>query len=265
MENYYDILGIKEDSSFETIKKAYRHLAKKYHPDVNNNESSVEYFKKVQAAYEILSDEEKRSKYDKEIKENQEVNRREEKDAYWDVYGSRNRDITITYYISLEDVYFGKYATIRYKFYSENREISFLIPPGTKDYSIFTMKGYGDHSIKELHPGNLYIKIRYKKHKDFEIDGSNLYYRKVLTLSEAVNGANVDIPTIDQQTIQVKIHEGTQPGQTKRLKGYGLPRNYTENNKLGDCFIVFDVKIPTRKELTNLTLELIDKTDEKLV
>ncbi len=344
-KDYYEILGLKKEASEDEIKRAFRRLARQYHPDVNKDPGAEEKFKKINEAYHVLSDPQKRTQYDTygqggggfgggqgfegfdssdlfgqgfgdtgglgDIFESFFGGRRPERakrggkaqgdDLRYDLTiplevasTGEEREITLDHFISCEKcmgsgaapgsspvkcstcggsgqvsrsqrTILGAFTQIttcptckgsgetistpcpacrgsgRVK---KTQNVTFKIPPGVESGHRLRVPGAGEAGIKGGGPGDLYIFMSVSRHKDFERDGSDLYYKKKISFTLAAIGDEVLLPTIDKAVARLKVPPGTQQGTTFRLKGYGMP--ILGGRGRGDLYVVIDIEVPTK-------------------
>jgi curved DNA-binding protein len=276
MSTHYETLGVSESASADDIKNAYRKLAMQWHPDRNNGNVEAEAkFKEINSAYEILSDQSKRTVYDQE--------RRSAGQNFggggmnWNVHfgnGSfddiisqmfahhgfnfshqpaRNRDINLAMNIGLEDAFNGKQVPIQFNTNSGRRvELVINIPPGVDSGVKIRYQGQGDHSNTAIPPGDLYIQINIVDHPIFQRKGANLETSISVDAIGATIGTKHRITGIDGQQIEIKIPAGTAVGSRLKVTGKGMPvrANATER---GDIIAVIAVTVPT-----NLSQQQLD-------
>jgi len=287
--DYYKILEIDRNASADDIKKAYRKLARKYHPDLNPNDKEAETkFKQVNEANEVLSDPEKRKKYDqygKDWKHAEEFEKSGQRQ-------SRGQGSSRAYsgHFTEEDFsdffssMFGggaaggyqssgregvKYKGADYKaelhlklsdvyrphkqtlnIYGKN--IRLTIQAGVEDGQTIKIRGYGGDGINGGPKGDLYITFQIKNDTQFERDGSNLHTKVKVGLYTAVLGGDITVPTMDGK-VKLKVKPGTQNDSKVRLKGKGFPV-YKQEGMFGDLYVTYQVEIP--KELSEKEKEL---------
>lgn len=297
-EDYYKILGVDRKASTEDIKKAYRKLAFKWHPDRNpdNKAQAEEMFKKISEAYAVLSDEEKRKQYDmfgsadqfrqrysqEEIFRGFDLNEilrsfgfdfsggrtfsrrtsREAFDPFSDLFGTsrtyeyeiprRGEDLHYNLSISLEESVFGAEKKIAIPKDSKIDEISVRIPAGINAGKKLRLAGRGNPGIHGGPAGDLYLHINIMPHPIFAREGNDIYIEKSITVSQAMLGTTIEVPTIDGSIKRVKIPAGTQPNTKIRMKGYGVQGMKGEK---GDQYVKISVDIP--KKLTAKQEELV--------
>jgi len=286
--DYYKILGIKKNSSENEIKKAYRKLARKYHPDVNpNDESAKKKFQEINEANEVLSHPENRKKYDKYGKdwENGEEYERARKqqqqyssggrhhyggggahseqdfsDFFESMFGGayqnqsrsqtkfRGEDLNASLQLNLIDVYHTHKQTLTVN----GKNIRLTIPAGVENKQTIKIKGHGGKGINGGPNGDLYITFHIINNTNFKRDGNNLHTIVELDLYTAVLGGEIKIDTFKDK-VKLKIKPETQNGTRVKLKEKGFPV-YKKEAVYGDLYITYHVKIPTN--LNNKEKEL---------
>ncbi|RZU99396.1 DnaJ C-terminal domain-containing protein [Spiribacter vilamensis] len=269
-QDYYKTLGISQDASAEEIKKAYRRLARRYHPDVSKEPDAEAQFKRISEAYEVLKDPEKRRLYD-QLGENYQAgqdftpppsgqrygSRRtsgagtEEnfgdfsdffeslfgggaKTSGWDRHyaSSRGRDTNAELTIDLEDVYAGSTKTLTLSTAGQaQRELKVKIPAGVTDGQKIRLKGQGEPSPDGSDSGDLLIRIMIRPHRHFQLDGKDVYLTLPISPWEAALGATVAVPTLGGR-VDLNIPAESQSQKRLRLKGRGLP-----GKKTGDQYV----------------------------
>ncbi len=290
VRNYYEILGVSKNASSIEIKKAYRTLARRYHPDANpGNKAAEERFKDINEAYEILSDQTRRVQYDQRFKKgiggrnnNASVNNfarnsragsraataersgvRVEDDFYRPGTSRRERVVTPTrrdieakLTLPLDRAYRGGKEKIRLE---DGRSLEVAMPPGMVDGQRIRLKGQG------IEGGNLYLKITVARHPFFEVQGANIYCKVPITLTEAVLGSSIEVPTIDG-LVRVTVPQGVRSGQRLRLanKGYlersGDRPESLDDNARGDQLVELQIVAP--KEISAAERELYEQLRE---
>ncbi|WP_456461387.1 DnaJ C-terminal domain-containing protein [Lutibacter sp.] len=273
--DYYKILGLQKNATENEIKKAYRKLARKYHPDLNpNNKEAEKKFKAVNEANEVLSHKENRKKYDKygkdweqaehfEKAQKQQYQRSSQQRAYSDfsdsdysdffesmfgggssrrTYSSvkfRGQDYNAELHLELKDVYKTHKRTLTVN----GKNIRLTIPAGVKNGQIIKIKGHGGQGINGGPKGDLHIKFVIKNNTKFKLDNHNLHLTVDLDLYRAVLGGEVTVDTFDGK-VKLKIKPETQNGTKVKLKGKGFPI-YKKEGSFGDLYITYQIKIPT--------------------
>lgn len=275
MEDHYTILGLNESASEDDIKKSFRKLAMQYHPDKNPNDKSAEdKFKKINDAYSVLSDPNKRAEYDhiRRFGGHQNHFNSNGNDFHFsfgtngfsniddmirnffhqngfgnDPFGfnnpRRNRDMQMSLEISLEDAFTGKDLPITFNNNGQTTNVVVRIPRGIDHGTRMKFQGYGDRSIPGIPPGDLYVTIHISKHEKFDRDGPHLHMLLKIDAFEAMIGIQKEVPCIDNSTISVNIPQGSQHGTLLRIKEKGMPTRQNQSTR-GDLMIAVSVTIP---------------------
>ena len=290
-KDYYKVLGVERSAGEDDIKKAYRKLARKYHPDVSKEPNAKEKFQEVSEAYETLRDKEKRAAYDSlgsGFRPGQDF--RPPPD-WFDRFGSgRSEDLGG---VDLSDLFeslgaFGRATgfgrgrggarrgatmafpgedyevpvrlTLDEAFRGTERTVqldggrSFTarIPRGATDGQRLRLKGKGAPGTNGGAPGDLYLQIHLDPHPLFRVSGHDLDLEVPLAPWEAALGAQVEIPTMEGR-VTMKVPAGSKAGQKLRLAGKGLPR---PGGGAGDLYAVLAVDVPST--LTDQEKELFE-------
>lgn len=273
--DYYAKLGLKRGASDADIKKAYRTMAMKHHPDRGGDEKQ---FKEISAAYEALSDPEKKKIIDMGGDPNAQPGmggghyQRGPFEFHFgsgnfeDIFGGfgfspfggggprRNRTVSINVEISLEEVLSGKDITAEVNLPNGNgKVINVHIPPGIQDRQQIRYSGMGDSSIPHMPPGDLIVNIYVRKHSRFTRENDDIFYQHTVPLWDALLGGSIKVNTLDQRTIDVTIPKGIQPETMLSCRGEGLPN--IQHGKRGNLYIKFKIELP--KNLTNEQIEII--------
>lgn len=249
--DYYSILGVSKTASPEEIKKAYRKLAMKNHPDKGGDEAQ---FKKINEAYSVLSDQQKRSQYDNPSPWGGQ-HRGQQAPGFDDFFGAffgqgfanqrvpKNRDISIAIKITLKEAFHGKTVVGSYRLYSGIEESSSIeIPSGARHGDTIRYAGLGDNSIPNVPRGNLNIRIHVLNDSKWNRDGDNLYRLCVVDVFDLMLGTVVAIDSIEGKMLNLNIPQGTRPGTKFSMPGYGMPN--VRNKRRGDAIIHVEAKIP---------------------
>jgi len=296
-EDYYKILGVQKNASEEEIKKAYRKLAMKYHPDhTKGDKDAEEKFKKISEAYAVLSDKEKRKEYDTFGSEGFRQ-RFSQEDIFrgfdfGDIFrefgfgggnfshgggggrrfsfgagspfnssGAQQRnqakgsDLVYELPLTLREVATGTSKVITFQHQGRSENLTVKIPKGLIAGKKLRLAGKGEPSPYGGPAGNLYIKSQVLNDPVFSSEKYDLYINQELTLSEAILGTTVSVPTIDDKQLSLKIPPGTKPGTKMRLSNHGLPD--IKDNKKGDLYVRIQVKIP--QHLNEEQKKIVDK------
>jgi curved DNA-binding protein len=294
----YDILGVSRTAKPEEIKQAYRRLAKQWHPDRNpkNREAAEAKFKEIQAAYEVLGDPEKRAQYDQfgaggPMPEYQTWTSRGGgvQDIPFDIgsmgdlssifeqffsrgmggsrtrrrggpargMGPRGQDIDFDAELTLEEALRGTEREVLLTGPEGHEErIRVRVPAGVEDGQRVRVRGKGQDGPGGR--GDLMIRCHIRAHPIFKRDGRDLLVDLRLTFAEAAFGTQVEIPTLDGNTV-VKVPPGTSGGTKLRLRGRGVR---LPNGEAGDLYAVVRIAVP--RELTPRARELIEELEREL-
>lgn len=267
----YKLLGVGKSASDKDIKKAYRALAKKWHPDKNpDNAKAAERFKEMSAAYTLLSDKKLRAQYDSggidasgqqqnpfggggyRNASGQQMGG-DMSDLFSSLFGmqmgggqmgggpqfrrpqprpQKGADIRYSLTISLPDAVAGSVKQIMM---SNGKQLKITIPEGTNDDATLRLRGKGQAGVSGGPAGDAKINISVKKHKYLRRDGNNLRLDLPITLQEAVLGGKVTVPT-PKGNISLSVKPGSSSGKTLRLKGKGV--------KNGDLLVRLMIILP---------------------
>ena len=272
--DYYATLGLKRNASDAEIKKAYRSLAMKHHPDRGGDEKR---FKEISQAYEFLSDPDKKQIIDMGGDPNAQPGMGGFNHGPFefhfnsgninDIFGNfgfggfgrqpmrRNRSLNITVDITLEDVLTGKDFTAEVSIPGKNKMINIHIPQGIENGQQIRYDGMGDDSIPNMKPGDLIVNVMVREHNVFRREGTSLIVDKEISVWDALVGTNLEIYTLDNKTLSITIPPGTQPETVLSCRGEGLPN--MRSKARGNLLIKIKVAVP--KNLSNKQIELINK------
>lgn len=266
--DYYATLGLKRGASPDDIKKAYRSMAMKHHPDRGGDEKT---FKQVEEAYRFLSDPEKKRVVDMGGDPNAQPGMGggfynqgpfefhfggapDMEDIFANFgFGRRpmrkNKTLNIVVDITLEDVLSGKEinAEITLPGTGKKKIINISIPPGIENGQQIRYEGMGDNAVADVRPGDLIVNIRIAPHPIFHREGTNLVIEKRISVWDAMLGGSVGIETLDRKTLSITIPAGTQPETVLSCKNEGLPG--LRNRVRGNLLIKIKVEIPRNLNL----------------
>jgi len=278
--DYYKILEVDKTASEKDIKKAYRKLARKYHPDVNpKDESAKKKFQEINEANEVLSDPVKRKKYDQygkdwEHAEAYEQAKKEQKSQYRGAgrQQSRSGGFTDSDFSDFFESMFGGartsgrtggqtkfkgqdfnaelhlnltdvYKTHKQTLTVNGKNIRITIPAGIENKQTIKITGHGGPGINGGPHGDLFITFNIKNNTNFKRDGDNLYTTTILDFYTAILGGEITVNTFEGKA-KLKIKPETQNGTKVKLKGKGFPV-YKKEGQFGDLFITYDIKMPS--------------------
>jgi len=263
--DYYSTLGVGRNASQDEIKKAYRSLAMKHHPDRGGDANK---FKEIEEAYRTLSDPQKKQVYDLGGDPNNnsgmggfEFNSENFDDIFRNFgFGFRprqrqNQSISIVITISLEEVLKGKDIDAEISMPNDGRKlININIPAGVEHGQQIRYPQMGDQSIPGLPPGDLIVNIQLKNHPVFQRDRMNIICEKKISVWDALLGTSVNVVTLDGRNLGISIPAGTQPETVMSCKGEGLPHMRT--GQRGNLLVKIKIDIP------RLSVEQIKKIKE---
>ena len=284
-KDYYTILGVEKNASQEAIKKAYRKLAVKYHPDKNSGDKNAESkFKEIAEAYEVLNDSQKREKYDHLGANWNKFGQDGSSAGYnWSPYGSGRqysddifgdvnfsdffssffgdnewqgaaqgagaaRDLHADLHITLEDAFNGGAKVININ----GEKIKIKLKPGVEDGHSLRLKGKGSASPSGVR-GDLYLKVNINPDPIYQLKGADLYREIVVDIYTAILGGKITVNTL-HGAVSVALPAGTANGKVLRLKNKGMPQ---PGNYFGDLYLTVHVQIPT--SLTQQEKELFEQ------
>lgn len=285
-KDYYNVLGVSKDAPKDEIKRAYRKLAQKFHPDANKGDKSAEArFKEISEAHSILSNDEKRREYD-QMRSFAEaggqrfygfrpgggqgsvrVNIGDIGDLFGgegvgggvfeDLFGfrgarrqPRGTDLETEVTLSFDDALAGTTVTLP-------QGTKVRIPAGVSDGARIRVAGKGGASEPGGPPGDLYVRVHVQPHPLFERRGKgDLMVTVPVTFTEAALGAKVEVPTLNG-AVTVKVPAGTPAGKVLRVKGKGAPK---QNGGSGDLLVKVAVEVP--QKLSRKEKDLLEQFQE---
>ena len=286
--DYYKVLGVSKEATNDEIKKAYRKLARKLHPDINPNDKEAHVkFQQLNEANEVLSHPEKRKKYDKYGKDwengeeyekyqqqqrsnssrqqhtNPDFNGEDFSEFFSSMFGNQERggrtqtkyrgqDIQAKLQIDIKEAY----TTHKKEFTVNGKNIRITIPAGIEDQQTIKISGFGSLGINSGPNGDLYITFSISNNSLFKRVGNDLFLTHNLDLYAAVLGGDVTITDFNQAKLKLKVAPGTQNDTKVRLKGKGFPV-YKKEGQFGDLYITYNVLIPTN--LSEKEIELFNE------
>lgn len=274
-KDYYQILGVAKNATPDDIKKQYRRLARKYHPDVSKEKNAEEKFKTMKEAYEVLGDPEKRKAYDQmgsgyqggesftpppgwefHGAHAQRGNHHAQADfsdffeslfgraahgARHQVFQEDGADQHSKIEITLEEAFHGSERHVTLSHGRATRELNIKIPAGIIEGQQIRLAGQGSAGQHGGKNGDLYLQIHIQKHALFSVDKKDIYLTLPIAPWEAALGEKIEVPTLGGKII-FTLPARAQSGQKIRLKGRGLP-----GNPAGDQFVTLSIYIPEPK------------------
>jgi curved DNA-binding protein len=277
-KNYYETLGVERNASQADIKKAFRKLARKYHPDVNKDDPQAETkFKAINEAHEVLSDPEKRAQYDQfgsrwqqagagpQYQQTYTANPQDVgafRDIFEGMFGASfggfggqgyrdypGQDVEYPVEVTLEEAFHGTTRSLRW---ADGRVIEARIPAGVRDGSTVRLRGQGEQGYGGGRAGDLLLRISMLPHARFERSGDDLKVTQPVDLYTALLGGEIEVSGLDK-TVKLTIPEGTANGRVFRLKGLGMP-NLKNPDQRGNLLARVEVQLPTELSSKEKTL-----------
>ncbi|NNM82370.1 MAG: DnaJ domain-containing protein [Burkholderiales bacterium] len=267
--NYYEILGVRKDASQDEIKKAFRKLARRYHPDVSREADAERRMKEINEAYTVLSDPEKRAAYDRigqGYRQGQDFRPPPDWDAGFEFSGKgfdpreaagfsdffsqifgrmggqpRRADHHAKVLLDLEDAYRGAVRQIALRVPKmdasghvllENRTLNVKIPKGVHEGQIIRLAGQAGQG------GDLLLEVHFRQHERFSVEGLDVHLALPVAPWEAALGAIVQVGMPDGD-LKVRIPPGTRGGRPLRVHGKGIP-----GNPPGDLILKTEIVLP---------------------
>ena len=281
--DYYEVLGVPRDADQDAIRRAYRKLAREYHPDLNSDSDAEERFKELGEAYEVLSDAEKRERYDRLGARWRDAEREAPEESFEDFFADqgfgdsrvefggdlfealfgaradradgplRGRDREALLELSLEDALAGG----RRRLTLDGREVSVNFPAGVRDGQLIRLAGQGGEGRGGGPPGDLFLRVALKPHPRFRRRGDDdLDVDVPITPSQAALGTTVTVET-PTGTARVRVPAGSSSGRRLRLRGRGLPQR---GGGSGDLHAIVKIVVP--KQLSDRERELYEQLAE---
>jgi len=273
--DYYSTLGVNRNATEDDIKKAYRKMAMKHHPDRGGDEKQ---FKQISEAYEILSDPQKKQMVDMGVdpKAQQGGGHRHQQGPFEfhfnsgnfeDVFGQfgfggpfgfggrqpqRNKTININVDLSLEDVLNGKELDAELAVpNSKKKIINISIPAGIENGQQIRYQGMGDTAISGIPPGDLIVNIRVAPHPVFRREGDSLVVEKDISVWDALLGCHFTLQTLDSKSLNITVPPGTQPETVLSCRNEGIPN--MRNRQRGNLLIKIKVIVPRNLTANQIT------------
>jgi curved DNA-binding protein len=275
MADHYQTLGVSRNANADEIKKAYRRLASKHHPDKGGDTAT---FQNIQTAYDILSNPEKRAEYDNPQPQFNGMNFRGDgvppgmEDIFAQMFGqgnpffgqgfghtfrqppTRNSNVQMQMNITLEESFHGKEIITDIQLPSGIKTVEIKIPAGIATGQTLRVSGAGESIYRNSPPGDLLIQINVLQHHRFTRQGDDLHSEIHLSVWEAMVGTERDFVCIDGTQLRVAIPPAIQFGQAIRLVGRGMPM-LNQNHFKGNQFLKVNIEIP--RNLTDQQKDLV--------
>lgn len=286
-ESLYETLGVSKSASADEIKKAYRRLARKYHPDVNKDPGAEDKFKEINAAYEILSDEKKRAQYDQygdsmfggqnfhdfargsaNMGDLNEILKNIFGGGFssggfsggfrggfdgFDGFGTPDLDINAKISIPFDVAVLGGEHNINY----DGKSIKVKIPAGINNAEKLRIKGKGKSMMGQT--GDLILTVDIEPSNEYERDGDDLIKDALIPLKTMLFGGKFEVKTF-KKDVTIKIAPNSKTGTKIRLKGYGVQNR--KSGIYGDLYLKTRVLLPNLDELDPKLVELLKQLPE---
>ena len=278
--DYYESLGVSRDASPEEIRRAYRALARKHHPDVNKEGGAEDRFKEISEAYEVLRDPDKRARYDQlgaNWRAGQDVSgdpgfggfegfdgfagegvrfdfgetisatsspgssaAAHARSAATAATGSRRRGADQEAVLELSLEEVASGGKRRISL-ADGRDFEVNVPRGVRDGQRIRLAGEGEAGVGGGPPGDMFLRVRLRPHPRFRVDGRDLHTDLPVAPWEAALGATVDVRTLTGARARVRVPAGSSSDRRLRLRGEGLP---DAQGRRGDLYAVVKIRVP---------------------
>lgn len=287
--DYYEVLGVKKGASIDEIKRAYRKLAVKYHPDKNpGDKQAEERFKEINEAYAVLSDPKKKEQFDQFGSTNFHQKFSQEDifrgfnvddmfrdqgfgtdDIFSRIFGdalrrqrggghgrmaAKGEDFSMEIQVTFRDAYDGAEKRVAFMRDGVREELSVKVPAGIESGAKLRVAGRGAAGRMGGSPGDLFLTVIVGQDPLFTREGADLVLNHEVRFSQAVLGGQIEVPTMSG-TKRIKIPSGIQAGTKVRLKGLGFPR--VGEQARGDMYVRIAVHVP--EKLSHRQRELVEQ------
>ena len=282
--DFYEVLGVKKDASATEIKKAYRKLALKYHPDRNKAKDAAEKFKEISESYEVLSNPKKKQSYDQHGHAAFDPSQGFGGFSGGEARTYRQGPFTYTYttgggqggaqgfggftdpFEIFESFFGGGGSPFRQQQRIPRYGLTIEFMEAVKGAERSLVHQGKEHKIK-IPPGaddgtrirfnDFYVTIEVKPHSIFKREGADVFINQEISFQKAALGDTISVPTVDDKDIKLKVRPGTQPNTLIRLQGKGMPR--LQRSGRGDQYVRLIVKVP--EKLTRQQKQLLKNLD----
>jgi DnaJ-class molecular chaperone len=277
--DYYSTLGLQRGATDADIKKAYRSMAMKHHPDRGGDEKK---FKEISQAYEFLTDPQKKQMIDAGM----DPNRQQQGGGFYhqgggspfefhfggapgmdDLFGQafgfgfrnqmrKNRTLNVNVELTLNDIIAGKELNAELNVPGgQSKIVNISIPPGVQHGQQIRYQGMGDQTMRDVPAGDLIVNVYVKAHPEFYREEDDIVTEKRVDVWQAMLGSAITISTVDGKNLTINIPHGTQPDTVLSCKGEGIPNMRTRVR--GNLLVRIKVDIP--KNLSKSQLQKIQE------
>lgn len=292
--DYYKVLGLSKTATEDEIKKAYRKMARKLHPDLNPDDTDAQAkFQQLNEANTVLSNPENRKKYDKygkdwergeeyeQYKQQQNQSQQKYSNQGQQSYGNFEGEDFSDFFSSMFGQNAGRgnqrsqgqfrgqdfnaqlsinlteaYKTHKKELAVNGKNIRITIAAGIEDQQTIKITGFGGDGANKGPKGDLYITFSILNNTAFKRVGNDLYLDYPLDLYTAILGGDITVSDFDDAKLKLKVANGTQSGTKIRLKGKGFPV-YKKEGQFGDLYVTYQVAVP--KELSEKEKKLFNE------
>lgn len=296
--DYYEVLGVSRSASEDEIRKAYRKLAREYHPDRRpDDKAAAEKFQQIQQAYDVLGNKEKRQKYDQYGPAFEKMNAGggnpfggggygggagpidleqifgqggggfDFGDLFGGGAGGRTRqrrtqgeNVRTHITVSFQTAILGGTYELSLNRGGGRELLDVKIPAGIESGKSIRLAGQGGPGMNGGPAGDLLVEVKVSPHPWFTREGRNIKLEVPITITEAALGAKVDVPTLTEGEVTLTIPPGASSGSKLRLAGKGVPE--TKNQPAGDQLVV--IKIVAPKNLSDKSRQLLEELADEL-
>lgn len=276
MTDHYTTLGVDKTASQEEIKKAYKKLANKHHPDKGGNEST---FKEISVAYDTIGDVNKRAEYDhmQEYGNGGYTTYSTHTDfndffnaafgghhPFGDIFGhsrqQRNRDLNLQCQVSFEDSFTGKQLEAKYTLPSGKQQTVIIdVPAGVENGNVIKYRGLGDDSIKHVPRGDLHVTIIVLPDKRFDRKGNDVYTTVEINPIEAMIGCTKVVKSVVGEDMSINIRPGVETGTEYAKSGCGFTNIHTGQKGRFVSSVVIKTPAITSVDLINRLNQINDE------
>ena len=297
-KDYYSVLGVSRSASDREIKRAFRRLARQYHPDVNpGNRDAEDRFKEINEAFEVVSDPESRRKYDQfgeQWRYADQISDMRQRGGFggfgqnleeilgrafggahqgagnpFGAFGGGQRrrgptrpaSVEAAVEISLEEAFEGTKRTVTIPGPARTRRLEVNIPAGVDTGSRVRVAGAGSPGGAAGRPaGDLFLNVTVQPHASFKRSGNDLVTEVAVPMLDALLGGEVQVPTVRGRSLALRVPPETQNGQSMRLSGQGMPKPGTEGNGPSEFGDLYvTVRVELPSELSDRERELLQE------